>query len=56
MPKEILEMTNSFMNDPIKILVKEDEITLDGIRQYYVSVQDDWKVATLLDIFSVLTV
>lgn len=32
MPKEVLEITNDIMNDPIKILVKEDELTLDGIR------------------------
>jgi ATP-dependent RNA helicase len=32
LPQEILEMTNKFMNDPLKILVKRDELTLDGIR------------------------
>jgi ATP-dependent RNA helicase len=29
LPQEILEMTNKFMNDPVKILVKRDELTLD---------------------------
>ena len=32
LPVEILEMTNKFMDDPLKILVKRDELTLDGIR------------------------
>lgn len=32
LPNEILEMTNKFMDDPLKILVKRDELTLDGIR------------------------
>ena len=32
LPQEILDMTNKFMNDPLKILVKRDELTLDGIK------------------------
>jgi hypothetical protein len=29
LPHEILEMTNKFMTDPIRILVKRDELTLE---------------------------
>ncbi|PRQ60766.1 putative RNA helicase [Rosa chinensis] len=29
LPNEILEMTNKFMTDPIRILVKRDELTLE---------------------------
>lgn len=29
LPQEILDMTNKFMNNPLKILVKRDELTLD---------------------------
>jgi len=32
LPQEVLEMTTKFMNDPIKILVKRDELTLEGIK------------------------
>ncbi|CAF4210507.1 unnamed protein product [Rotaria magnacalcarata] len=39
MPKEVLDVTSKFMTDPIKILVKKDEITLEGIHQFYVDVQ-----------------
>lgn len=56
MPEEILSITKDIMNDPVEILVKEDELTLDGIRQFYVTLQDDWKVSTLLDIFKVVSV
>lgn len=56
MPQEILNITNDIMTDPVKILVKEDELTLDGIRQYQVSLQEDWKMSTFLDIFKVVTV
>ena len=39
LPQEILEMTHKFMNDPIKILVKRDELTLEGIKQFYINVE-----------------
>lgn len=29
LPHEILEMTNKFMTDPVRILVKRDELTLE---------------------------
>jgi ATP-dependent RNA helicase len=32
LPQEILEMTTKFMTEPIKILVKRDELTLEGIK------------------------
>jgi translation initiation factor 4A len=34
MPVEVLEVTKKFMRDPIRILVKRDELTLEGIRQF----------------------
>ena len=33
------------MRDPIRILVKKDELTLEGIKQFYVAIdEEDWKV------------
>jgi len=31
LPGEILEMTRKFMTDPVRILVKRDELTLEGV-------------------------
>ena len=43
------------MRDPVKILVKEEEVPLEGIRQFYVSVErEDFKFDTLCDIYEVL--
>ncbi|KAH0575702.1 Eukaryotic translation initiation factor 4A [Spironucleus salmonicida] len=56
MPQQILDLTSSFMPDAIQILVKEDELTLDGIRQYQVALDNSWKTSTLFDIFKVMTV
>ena len=46
MPTEILDVTKRFMRDPIQILVKKEELTLEGIRQFYVNVEkEEWKVS-----------
>ncbi|KAK3829422.1 MAG: P-loop containing nucleoside triphosphate hydrolase protein [Linnemannia elongata] len=37
MPAEVMEVTTKFMRDPIRILVKKDELTLEGIKQFYVA-------------------
>lgn len=41
MPKEILEITKDFMRDPARILVKKENLTLEGIRQYYVAIPEE---------------
>ncbi|EJS44301.1 fal1p [Saccharomyces arboricola H-6] len=57
MNKDILEVTRKFMNDPVKILVKRDEISLEGIKQYVVNVdKEEWKFDTLCDIYDSLTI
>jgi len=57
LPVEILEMTKKFMTDPIRVLVKRDELTLEGIKQFFVAVeQEKWKFDTLCDIYDSLTV
>lgn len=45
------------MREPIRILVKRDELTLDGIRQYYINVEkEEWKLDTLCDLYETLTI
>jgi len=57
MPLEVLEVTQNFMRDPVRILVKRDELTLDGIKQFYVAVErEDWKLDTLCDLYETLTI
>jgi translation initiation factor 4A len=57
MPNDVLEVTTKFMNDPIKILVKKEELTLEGIRQFYVTVErEEWKLDTLCDLYETLTI
>ncbi|CAB1096661.1 unnamed protein product [Ectocarpus sp. 4 AP-2014] len=57
MPQEVLDMTKKFMNMPVKILVKRDELTLEGIKQFFVAVEkEEWKFDTLCDLYDTLTV
>lgn len=39
MPADVLEVTHRFMRNPVRILVKKEELTLEGIRQFYVQVE-----------------
>ena len=57
-PQEVLEMTSQFMSkDALKILVERDELTLDGIKQYFVDVElEEYKFSTLCDLFDTLTI
>uniref|UniRef100_A0A6B2L6Q9 RNA helicase n=1 Tax=Arcella intermedia TaxID=1963864 RepID=A0A6B2L6Q9_9EUKA len=57
LPREVLEMTRKFMNNPIRILVKRDELTLEGIKQFFIAVEEeDWKFDTLCDLYDTLTI
>tara|TARA_B110000967_G_scaffold190246_1_gene214758 strand:+ start:1689 stop:2828 length:1140 start_codon:yes stop_codon:yes gene_type:complete len=57
LPVEIQAITEKFMNDPIKILVKTESVTLEGIQQYYVAIDNDaQKYETLKDLFQVISV
>lgn len=38
MPSDVLDVTKCFMRNPIRILVKKEELTLEGIKQFYVAV------------------
>merc|ERR1712160_228871 len=57
MPHEVLEMTHKFMNNPFRVLVKRDELTLEGIKQFFVAVErEQWKFDTLCDLYDTLTI
>jgi len=57
LPHDVLEMTSKFMTDPVRVLVKRDELTLDGIKQFFVAVdREEWKFDTLSDLYDTLTI
>tara|TARA_B100001059_G_C17801541_1_gene566474 strand:- start:609 stop:1778 length:1170 start_codon:yes stop_codon:yes gene_type:complete len=56
MPPEMLHLTDKFMRNPIRIMVKKEELSLKCIQQFYVALpNDDIKYDTLLDLFSMIS-
>lgn len=57
MPQDVLEVTTKFMNNPVRILVKKDELTLEGIKQFYVNVDEEqFKFDCLVDLYDSISV
>ncbi|CAE6533812.1 unnamed protein product [Rhizoctonia solani] len=57
LPDDVLEMTTKSMVDPVRILVKDDGLILEGIKQFFVAVdKEDWKFDTLCALFDTLTI
>ena len=57
MPPILYSLTDKFMRSPIKIIVKNEQLTLEGIKQYYINLEDDGqKYDTLKDLFSTFSV
>jgi superfamily II DNA/RNA helicase len=55
MPNEINDITRSFMRDPYEILIQPEKLSLDGIKQYYVALENEYsKYDTLADIFGIV--
>jgi translation initiation factor 4A len=57
MPQNVLEVAENYLNNPVRILLPPDEVTLDGIKQYYVSLErEEWKLPVLLDLYQQIAV
>jgi translation initiation factor 4A len=57
LPSELQYLTDKFMQDPVKILVKTELVTLEGISQYYIALESDMhKFETIKDIFNRVSV
>jgi translation initiation factor 4A len=57
LPVEINGLTEKFMRNPVKILVKTEQLTLEGINQFYVALNnDDEKYEALKDIYGAISV
>lgn len=57
MPGAVMDLSEKFMNNPQKILIKNEELTLEGIRQFYINVNEDkHKFATFCDLYECISV
>lgn len=56
MPEEVLELTKKFMRDPVRILVKRESLTLEGIKQFFIAVEEEHKLDTLMDLYETVSI
>jgi translation initiation factor 4A len=56
MPDALLELTKKFLRNPTRILVKKESLTLEGIKQFYVAVEEDQKCDTLMDLYESVSI
>merc|ERR1712032_790930 len=57
MPPDVLEEMKRFLRQPVRILVKKDELTLEGVRQFYVAIErEEYKLDTLVELLEYLPV
>ncbi len=57
MTNEFFNLSKNFMRDPVKLLVKNDQLTLEGIKQYYINLErNEYKFDTLCDLYEAFTI
>lgn len=54
---EVVEVARTLLRNPVQILLPAEEVTLEGIKQYYVGVgSDEQKLDTLCDLYEHLSI
>jgi translation initiation factor 4A len=54
---DVLEITEKFMRNPVRLLVKKEQLTLEGLKQFYIAVErEENKFPTLCDLYKTLTI
>lgn len=57
MPVEVVEFADKLLSNPVRILIPPEDVTLDGIKQYYVELpREDWKYEVLCDLYTQLNI
>lgn len=56
MPDEVLELTSRFMRSPTRVLMERQLLTLKGIKQFFVAVEDEFKLGTILDLYESISI
>jgi translation initiation factor 4A len=53
---DVMRITEKFLRNPTNILVEAENLTLDGIRQYYVNVREQDKFGVLMDLYESMSI
>ena len=55
--EDVLELCTKFMNNPEKILVKKEQLTLEGITQFFINIKvNEWKFEVLKDLYDTINI
>ena len=56
-PKDMFDVSDKFMRNPLKILVKNENLTLEGIKQYFIKLhRPEFKLDVLIDLYQYISV
>jgi translation initiation factor 4A len=56
MDNNFFKLTEKFLRNPINILIKKENLTLEGIKQFYIDCEkNDFKFETLCDLYSLFS-
>lgn len=57
MKPDILKLSDKLMSNPVKLLIKNEELTLEGIRQFYIEVESEFnKFEVMSELYHTLTI
>jgi len=57
MNADVVEFVNKLLNNPVRILIPPEKVTLKGINQYGIALErEDWKFEVLLDLYKNLDI
>jgi superfamily II DNA/RNA helicase len=57
MDENVMSLAQNICHNPIKVLVKKENVALDGIQQYFIQCeQDRWKPGVLIDLWDMLSI
>ena len=57
MTPDFFRISKCFMRNPVKILVKDEDLTLEGIKQFYINLEhNEYKYETLCDLYDLCSV
>lgn len=53
---DVMRITDKFLRNPTNILVENECLTLEGIRQYYVNMREQDKFSVLMDLYTTMSI
>lgn len=56
MPEGVLELCGKFMRSPTRILVPQEDLTLVGLKQFFVALDEESKLLALMDLYESVSI